>query len=150
MRGLGDDIQFAFKQARKNPGLVLVITIILGVGIGVNTTIFSLVKAPFNIPVQEPLRLITLWSVNSARAIDRSPMSAGDFADLKASLRSLENLAAFTDDPVNITVATEPVRATARRVTLSFFPVLGVQPVVGRAFAEEDLRRPVAILRYST
>jgi putative ABC transport system permease protein len=125
MRGIGGDIKFAFKQAWKNPGLVLVITIILGIGIGVNTTIFSLTTAPFNIPVRDPLRVITLWSANSARAIDRSPVSGGDFADLKTNLRSLENLAASADDEAHLTGASEPVRATIRRVTLNFFPVLG-------------------------
>ena len=83
MRGLGSDIKFAFKQALKKPGLVVVITIILGIGIGVNTTIFSLAKAPFNVAVHDPIRVITLWSINTSRAIDRNLISRGDFADLE-------------------------------------------------------------------
>jgi predicted permease len=150
MGGLGSDIKFALIQATKNPGMVIVITIILGIGIGGNATIFSIVKAPLDFPVNEPTRLVTLWATNPERAIDRSPLSPGDFADLRMNLRSLESLAAFTDRAVHLTGGVEPLRATASPVTGNFFSVIGVEPVIGRSFSGGDAGLPLAILAFAT
>ena len=62
--GLTEDLKSATRQVRKNPRLLLLITVILGVGIGTNATIFSLIDAAARLPIQDQFTVILLWSVN--------------------------------------------------------------------------------------
>jgi hypothetical protein len=86
MSGLLEDLKYAFRQVRNNPRLLLLIVLILGIGIGANSTIFSLIEAGGNLPIHDQNTIVLLWSVNPARLLDRTPISRGDFADMKTRL----------------------------------------------------------------
>jgi predicted permease len=150
--GLTEDLKSATRQVRKNPRLLLLIAVILGVGIATNATIFSLIDAAARLPIQDQFTVNLLWSVNSQRGLDRTPVSAGDFADLKARLKSVKAIAAFSEDTVHLTGGTEPVRMPVQHVTANYFSVLGVVPAIGRDFNIDDLSaaEPAVILSDST
>ena len=137
---LRQDVAYAIRRARHDPGLVILITLVLGVGIGVNTTVFSLLKNIVlpNLPVHEQDRLALVWSVNQERNVDRSPLSRGDFADLKRRSTSFSSLAASERTSVHFEAGSEPLRLVGDRVTTNLFAVLGVTPAAGRDFQPED------------
>ncbi len=146
------DFRYAFRQARKNPGLVALITVVLALGIGANTTVFSLVRAGAHMPIRDPLRVVLFWSANQSRGLDRSLISPGDFADLKSSLRTVEDVAASIGGPAHLMGAAEPLRLSALRVTANYFSVLGIAPAIGRDFVAEDSEseQAVVILAHAT
>src|SRR5438046_1947343 len=152
MSGLTEDLKSALRQVRKNPRLVILITIILGLGIGANATIFSLIEAASHLPIHDQYSIALLWSVNQGRALDRTPVSLGDFADMKMRLHSLKGLAAFSEENVHLTGGTEPVRLPIQRVTTNYLAVLGVEPAMGRDFNAEDSNggEPAVILAHPT
>src|SRR5262245_24861229 len=151
MSGLFEDLTYAFRQVKKNPRVLALIVIILGIGIGANATIFSLIEAAGRLPIRDQNTVVLLWSVNPARNLDRTFVSAGDFADMKSRLPALQDLAAFPDDSVDVQGPSQPIRLPIQRVTSNFFSVLGVGPASGRAFTSEDASAaPAAILAHST
>jgi putative ABC transport system permease protein len=152
MNGLLEDFKFALRQVRKNPRILALIVIILGIGIGANSTIFSLVEAAGHLPIRDQNTIALLFTVNKERALDRSLVSAGDFADMKTRLPVLESLAAFSEDVVHVRTQAEPARMPIQRVTTNFFSVLGVAPAFGRDFTTEDAGRneSAVILSYAT
>src|SRR5262245_21141708 len=152
MSGLFEDLTYAFRQVRKNPRVLALIVIILGIGIGANATIFSLIEAAGRLPIRDQNTIVLLWSVNAARMLDRTFISAGDFADMKTRLPAAQDLAAFLDDSVDVRGPSQPIRLPVQRVTSNFFSVLGVGPAIGRAFSSEDVGSvaSAAILAHST
>ena len=152
MGGLLEDFTYALRQVRKNPRVLALIVIILGIGIGANATIFSLIEAAARLPIRDQNTIVLLWSVNPSRNLDRTFISAGDFSDMKKRLPALQDLAAFSDDSVDVQGPAQPIRLPVQRVTANFFSVLGVGPAIGRAFSSEDAgsAEPAAILAHST
>jgi putative ABC transport system permease protein len=152
MSGWLEDFKYAFRQVRSNPRLLLLVIAILSIGIGANTTIYSLIEAAGHLPVRDQNTLVLLWSVNPARMLDRTPVSPGDFADMRAQLSALDSLAAFFEDIVHVKGSAEPMRVDVQRVTSNYFSVLGVSPALGRTFDTVDANssEPVVILANST
>jgi putative ABC transport system permease protein len=140
------DLRFGLRMLLRNPGFTAVAILTLALAIGANTAIFSVTSAlllrPF--PYPQPQQLI---SVNLEDSGPR-PGNLIRYDLLRDRDRSI-TLAAFTTDNLNLTGAGEPVQVPIARVTPSFFSVLGVQPALGRAFADSDGHpesRPVVLL----
>jgi putative ABC transport system permease protein len=152
MNGLLEDVRYALRQVRKSPRLLVLIVVILGIGIGATATIFSLIEAAGNLPIRDQKTTVLVFSINPARMLDRTPISAGDFADMKTRLPVLQDLAAFSEETVHVQGPSEPTRLSIQRVTTNFFSVLGVAPAFGRDFNHEDVTRnqPVVILAHGT
>jgi putative ABC transport system permease protein len=148
MSGLLEDFKYALRQVRNNPRVLVLVVLILGIGIGANSTIYSLIEAAANLPIRDQYTIVLLWSINQARALDRTPISFGDFADMKSSLGALQDLAALYDETVHVSGSAGAVRLSAQRVTANYFSVLGVTPAVGRDFNAADAGRndPAVIL----
>ena len=132
------DLQFAFRSLIKRPGFTAVAVITLMLAIGVNTTIFSLVNAvllralPFNDPAQ-------LVAVQQAAGDEGLPgIAAYQYLAWREGQTSLADLGAYTDNTFNLTGQGEPERVSCAQVTASVFTTLGVQPVRGRLFLEEE------------
>ncbi len=136
MRTLWQDMRYGSRMILKNPGFTLVAALTLALGIGANTAIFSIVNGILLRPeaVQDPERLVVLWSLNSSRSRDGNPVSPGDFAYWREQSRSFESLSALTGAARNLSGAVEPERLQSYRVSINFFPLLGVQPMMGRSF----------------
>ncbi len=144
-----NDFRFALRQLRKAPAFTAVALLTLGLGIGVNTAIFSVIQSVLlrGLPYPGYERLVVGWE----RTIDseKFPFSYPDVQDFAAMSRSYEHVAVSQRSGANLVGIGAPVRVQVAAVTAGYFGVAGVQPILGRAFtAEEDKAgaAPVAVL----
>jgi predicted permease len=148
---LSQDVRDAFRALRGNPAFTAGAALILALGIGFNTTVFSFNKALLfpSLPIEDPPGIARMWSQNMARGIYVQPLSEGDLADLIATSHSFEEVAAYAIRPVTLTGISEPERIPALSATTNLFSLLRVSPALGRAFGPQDATNdanPVAIL----
>src|SRR5262245_16436034 len=139
MDTLRHDIRIALRSLLRTPGVLLVAVLSLGLGISLNTTIFSAVDVFLIRPLPYPDadRILQVWSTNTERGWRESSISAADYYDWRTQARSID-LAAFRGSSFNLTGLDQPERVTALRVASNFFQVLGVNPQMGRAFSAEE------------
>jgi putative ABC transport system permease protein len=139
MDSLIKDIRYGIRSLLKRPGFTAIALIALALGIGANTAIFSLVNAVVlrPLPFPEPERLVWVWG-NIRSGGNRASVSPLDFLDYREQNKTLENLAATVQLPVNITGNGEPERLNASAVTGNYFQTFGVMPVLGRSFTLEN------------
>jgi macrolide transport system ATP-binding/permease protein len=150
------DLRYGLRVLAKSPGFTIVAVLSLTLGIGANTTIFTLTKAVFlqSIPVKEPSRVVSLYSTAQSRGgplqefLPTPVLNAIDYRE-KNTVFSGSAIAIFNG--MNLTISGKEQQVFAELVNANLFDVLGVQPVVGRDFsAEEDTSpKPVAILSYA-
>jgi putative ABC transport system permease protein len=138
MGTLWQDIRYGVRMLRKNPGFTAVAVLTLALGIGANTTIFSVVNAVLlkPLPYPEPGQLVQLrsdWSGSPSTAIGSST-----FVEVKAQSQSLARIAAYSGGDMTLTGAGSAQQVVAGAVTTDFFPLLGVQPAWGRNFTREE------------
>jgi macrolide transport system ATP-binding/permease protein len=151
MSDLVQDVRYAARQMARKPGLTAFAVLSLALGIGVNSSMFSLVNAILlrSLPAVRPAELVDVYVGETGQA-RYATSSFPDFADLRAWNDVVSDLAAF-----NVTVATwDNGRRTemlfGEQVTASYFDLLGLRPLLGRAFLPDEDRtpgtHPVAIL----
>ncbi|HEX8136906.1 MAG TPA: ABC transporter permease [Pyrinomonadaceae bacterium] len=135
-----NDLRYSARTLLKQPGFVVVIISILALGIGANTTIFSVVNAVLirPLPYEAPERIVMIWETNPGKRLPRSIVSPANFLDWRAQNHVFENLAAFRFWYYTVTGHGEPERYQGARVSASFFPLLGVKPQLGRNFVPEE------------
>jgi putative ABC transport system permease protein len=142
------DLRFSLRMLLKNPGFSLLAILMLALGIGANTALFSVVNAVVlqPLPFGEPERLVWIWG--AFQQGDRASVSPPDFLDYRAQNRSFEEFAAMRFASFNLTGTSEPERLQGARVTPNFFRTLGVQPILGRDFLpeEEEAGRDVNVI----
>ena len=153
MSGMMRNVRFGLRVLRRNPGLTLAAVLSLALGIGANTAIFSLVNGlllkPF--PLPSPDRLVLLWESDAIQAGRRIGVaSEATFQDWRREARSFVGLAGVSPGNLSLTGLEPPETLFVHRVTASYFPLLGVQPALGRNFSEEQERggHRVAILSH--
>lgn len=141
------DVRYTLRTLGKSPGFTITAVCTLALGIGANTAIFSVINGVIlrPLPYKDPNRLL---------AVDERPVafSYPDFLDCTSQSRSFEKIAAWRNVGMNLTSPGEPEYIRTRAVSAAFFPVLGIEPILGRGFLpEEDRlgRAPVAIISYS-
>jgi putative ABC transport system permease protein len=134
------DLRYGIRSLLKNPGFTFVAIVALALGIGANSAIFSVVNTLLlsPLPFKDPDRLVMVWEKNFPRNRERNVVSPANFLDWNSQNQVFEHLAALVDIHVNLTNAGEPVELEAQLVTASLFPLLGVQPVYGRAFLDSE------------
>jgi predicted permease len=153
--GLLQDARFGLRTLRKTPVFTAMAVVTLALGIGASTAIFSVVRSVLMRPLPYPNadELVLLWEVSeSGRQVH---VSTPNFRDWRERGRTLEGLAAHPSSAFwgreTVLGGTEAARVRIASVTRDFFPVLGVQPVLGRALNEEDHRfgaQPVVVVSY--
>jgi putative ABC transport system permease protein len=133
---VGQDVRYAFRSLVRAPGFTLVALITLALGIGGTTAIFSVVDGillrPLPYPHPETIVRVSRSSPNFADLA----FSPADYLDYKNQTRSLQSVAAYREQPVDLTGRGDPVRLTALEVTGAFFDVFRVPSLAGRAFSE--------------
>ena len=137
---IGQDLRLGLRMLRKNPGFTAVAALTLGLGIGANAAMFSLLKAHLfhALPYPDPGSLVRVYRTSPQS--QTWPHSRADFLDYHAQNHVFGSLAAYIWEGLNFGAAGRtPERLTALRVTADFFPMLGVQPVLGRVFAREEI-----------
>ncbi len=138
MRTIVHDLKFGMRMLAKNPAFTAVAVLTLALGIGANTALFSVVNGVLldPLPFPQPERLVALYSRTAA-----SPwwsISYPNFLDWARDNRSFSSLAGYREDDFSLTGSGEPERLMADMVSASFFPLLGVQPRIGRGFLPEE------------
>jgi putative ABC transport system permease protein len=153
MSNFPQDIKYAARTFRKNPGFAAVVVIILAVGIGANVAMFSITDAVMfrSLPYPDSDNLIlgrTTYNGDPAWNV-----SSEDYYDYRDQVQAFESLAATRSfsHPVTVTGGEEPERVPWNLASIDFFPTLGVAPLLGRNFTveEAELGAPdVAIISY--
>ena len=141
IEGVARDLRYAGRMFFKNPGFTAVAIIALGLGIGANTAIFSLVNGVLlrPLPFPDAERIIYLEGKNPAAGITESNISFLDFTDWSQQTDLFASTAAYWTGEAHLGAdGAEPERLPRAGVTTGFFSVLGVQPVLGRTFVPED------------
>ena len=155
MRMLWSDVKYAVRMWSRSPGFVAVAALTLALGIGANTTMFSIVNATLlrPLPFPEPNRLTLLWQGQVKDPNDYNIVSLPNYRDWLARNTSFADIALFDSAGrgYNLTSSGEPEQVSGLRVTASFFKVLGVAPMLGRTFLPEEEqagRDRVVVLSY--
>ena len=151
MNGFLQDLRYGWRTLAKSPGFTVVAVLTLALGIGANSSIFSLINAVLlrPLPFNQPDRLVMVWERRASSNDSNLPISGHEFVAWRAQARSFEKMAILSADGFNLTGAGDPMFIAALRVSSEFFPVLDVAPVLGRTFApEEDQGRgdPIVVL----
>src|SRR5436305_4354998 len=123
---------------RKSPAFAALVILILALGIGANTVIFSVVDTVLfrPLPYRDSGRLITLWQSIPSKGLSQIPVSQADFEDYRASSTTLEQLAAMYIDKedYSVTGSGDPEQVRGMAITANMFSLLGVAPALGRDF----------------
>ncbi len=148
------DIRFAFRQLRKSRGFAVLAILTLALGIGANTAVFSVADAVLLKPLRfaDPASLAIVWEKLPEYGIARNTVSPPNLLDWQEQNRTFNGMAAFVDQPMNLTGAGRPEQLDVEQVSANFFSVLGVEPELGRGFVEgEDQpgKGNVAMLSYA-
>jgi putative ABC transport system permease protein len=135
--------RFAVRSLVRRPILSIVALLTLALGIGANTAIFSVVNAVMlkPLPFHDPERLVMVWSTAANQSLREGFSSYPDFKDWREQSKGFTGLAAywmFPNGDVNLTGGAEAQRVSVARITPGFFEVLGVPPLYGRTFQEEE------------
>jgi len=153
MERLMKDVRFAIRILVRKPGFTVVAVVIMALGIGANTAIFTLVRAVLlnPLPFHEPARLMMVWEDASFIGFPRNTPSPANYADWKAQNEVFEDMAALDNRSFNLTGDGEPEKVSAYGVSAEFFPLLGVKPALGRVFLPEEdnpAASKVAVISY--
>ncbi len=134
------DLRYAIRTLIKSPGFTAIAVLTIGLGIGANTAIFSVVNTVLlrPLPYPHPERLMMVWVSNPRQGFDKDVTSYPTFGDWRNQSRSFERIAAYFGASVSLTGAGDPAQLRVARVTPSFFSTLNVQPALGRWFTEQD------------
>ena len=135
------DLRHAFRALRKSPGFTAVAVLTLGLGIGANTAIFSVVESVLlkPLPYRDPGSLVQVWNTYLPQ-FPQVQLSSGDFLDFGRQSTSFSQMAAYVDVPrgCNLTGVGEPERLESRFATSGLLGLLGIRPAAGRAFTPEE------------
>ena len=141
------------RLSRKTPVFTLVVAGTLALGIGANTAMFSIVDSVVlrRLPFGDPDRLVMVWEDATAAGFPRNTPAPGNYTEWRLRNRSFTDLAATQGVSVILTGEAAPEQVLGRAVTANFFSVLGVQPLLGRPFTEEEDRTgaPVAVVSFA-
>jgi putative ABC transport system permease protein len=138
MEGFIQDLRFSGRQIRKRPGFAALVIVILSLGIGANSAIFSVLRsvAFTPLPYPEPHRLMTVWMPWEGYRFN--PLSAPDWADLKERGSSFEAWGAFELSSLNLSGDGDPAQVQCIRTSAEVFQALGARAARGRLFAAEE------------
>jgi putative ABC transport system permease protein len=143
MGNLLSDVRYAFRALRKAPGFAAAALVVLALGIGANTAIFSVVNAALlrPLPFGHADRLVRMWHTPPAQqfpGMKTFSLSAANFLDWQQQNKSFESAAIYSYTGFVRTGGGEPENIRASRVSKEFFPTLEVKPFLGRTFLPEE------------
>src|SRR5574341_410050 len=143
MQTLLQDLRYGARMLLKKPSFSLIAVLTLALGIGANTAMFSVVNAVMlrPLPFHEADRLAILWTDDPKRGLHEQVTSYTTFTDWRGQSQSFADMAIFSGNPLTLTGGEEPERVKGEFVSANLFPLLGVQPALGRTFSQEDEQR---------
>jgi predicted permease len=157
-QGLGQilqDTRYTFRQLRRSPGFTVTAILMLALGIGATTAIFSIVEGVLlrPLPFPDPDRLVTLGDVlegSRCASCARSSVTAPDIRNYMRDTQSFSHLGGYRGRSFELSGTGEPAAVNATRMSGDVFAALGVPPLLGRTFTqlEDDEQQQVAVLSY--
>ena len=147
------DVIYAIRWLRKNPGFTLLSVLMLAVGIGVNTAMFSVINAVLLTPLPYPEADRLVWMNESGPDVANRWVSYPNFVDWRQRNQVFESMSTFRGWFMNVTGGDKPENINTRMVTSDYFKVMRASPFMGRDFTEEDDRpgaAPVVLISYGT
>ena len=146
---IGQDLRFAIRSWAKRPGVAAACVMTLGLGIGANAAVFSVVKgvllSPF--PYEEPERITMIWS--RWTGFPKTWVSIPEYQHYLQEAESFEDIALFARGEVNLSAPSGGVRIRGANVTPNTFRVLGVQPIMGRTFTQDEVAGNASVILIS-
>lgn len=149
LEGIGTELRQSIRALRRNPGMTGMCVLMLALGIGASTVIFSVFEAALlrPLPFRDSSRLVELHETWLSLGIEAAAFSEADFWDLHDRAQAFEHVAAIHGgDEANLTGDGQPEKVSAPHVTIDLFRTLGVAPIFGRDFSASDDHANVAIL----
>src|SRR5262249_30045239 len=148
------DLRYGLRMLAKKPGFTAVALFTLALGIGANSAIFSVLSAVLwqRLPYKDPERMVIVWETIPKTGLTENTPAPFNYYAWREQSQVFENLAAWQILLENLTGAGEPEQMPGQAVSASFFPLLGVAPMLGRSFLPEEDRsgdRRVVILSHS-
>jgi putative ABC transport system permease protein len=140
METLWQDLRHAARRLRAAPSFTLVAALVLAIGIGANTALFSLVNSVLlRSPVADADQLVRVYETQVEKNVARTPVAPANFLAWRAQQTSFEEMAAYTEQTFTLSGGGMPESIAGARVSAGLCRVLRASPVVGRAFtADED------------
>lgn len=140
LESLRRDVRYALRQLKKAPGFTAVVIVTLALGIGANTTVFSVVDAVLlrPLPYAQPQRLVEVQSRESNGIYEGSAVSYPDFFDWRAQNHSFTQLVSYQGESGTLTGVQRAVHLDGEAVAWGLLPVLGVAPEIGHGFRPEE------------
>src|SRR5690242_5096482 len=148
------DLRYALRGCVRAPGFTLVAVAALALGIGANTAIFTIVNAALieRLPFSDPSRLVLVWEESARRPGRPNSVGPMNYVRWKERATSFEGMAGFADTRTNLTGSGNPEELTIQNVTAGFLSIVGVSPLIGRGFTDEESANrdsAVVILSYT-
>jgi putative ABC transport system permease protein len=151
MNALAQNFRFAFRQLRKAPGFALTAVLVLALGIGATTAIFSLIEGVLlrPLPFSDPDRLVLLG--DHLRGGPNTPVTAREIGMYSSAASAFRSFGGYTGTNYELSGGATPEEISAARFTAGVFPTLGISPVLGRVFTqqEEDSHQPLTVISYA-
>jgi predicted permease len=140
MGNLLQDLRYSWRMLLKSPGFTAVAVVALALGIGANSAIFSVVNALLlrPLPFRDPDKLVQVWETDNKRGQNTMEASYPNFADWRDQNDVFEQIATYSDRTFDLTGAAEPERIQGAMVSPSLFPMLRINPVLGRVLLPEE------------
>jgi predicted permease len=152
MYALAQDLRFAFRQLRKSPGSSLAVVVMLALGMGATTAIFSLVEGVLlrPLPFANPDRLVLLGD-HVRRGGSNLPVTAREIGTYSSSAGAFSSMGGYASVNFEVSSGAIPEQISAARLTAEVFSTLGVQPLLGRVFTqqEENAHHPLTVISYA-
>jgi putative ABC transport system permease protein len=137
---LFQDLRYAFRHLRSNPGFTVVTILVLALGIGANAAVFSVINAVLlrPLPFADSGQLVQIWESNPSRGVVQETVSPWTFVDWQNQSSTLAQIAVHEYESLGLATSEAPERMDAALVSSGFFQVFQVAPQLGRTFLPED------------
>jgi putative ABC transport system permease protein len=144
------DLRYALRQLRKSPGFALTVVLMLALGIGANTAVFSVVDAVMlrPLPYVQPQRLVQVESFENSTGMG-SNVSYPDFFDWRSRNRSFSHLVSYHDNSFTLTGVQRAVHLDGEIVSWDLLPMLGIHPELGRGFVPDEEKKGTRVILIS-
>src|SRR5438874_9066124 len=138
-----NDIRFALRQLCKSPAFTVLAVLTLALGIGMNTAIFSLIQDLFlrGLPFSEPERVVRIYGEAKERDLKQMPFSVPKFWHYRDGQNVFSSIAADWGNGYILTGMGEPAQLLGGNVTAKYFDLLGIHPILGRNFLQQEAMR---------
>src|SRR6202165_2202343 len=149
METIYQDVRYGWRMLRKSPGFALVIVLMLALGIGANTAVFTVLSAVLlrPLPFEKPQELVQVWETRTSGVFQQMEASYPDFVDMRNS-QVFAQLGGYSRTTMTLSQPSGALQVTVGMASTGFFETLGVRPVLGRSFlpSEETEQKTASVL----